>query len=722
MHRSLTLALLLAILAGGTGALLSVNTYLSALDEKNLALSLAPRGHLAAFAEGGGGGSPSGGSTSGGGGADSGQAANGGSTSGGSSSVGGSTGSNGPYSNGGGSGTTFNGGSTNNSTGGGGSNGSTGSTNGPYLNGGGSGTTFNGGPTPKTPEQQAATQQQYAKDLATYGEAAAQSRMKTISDSISNTARDFRDVFSGSPSTPPTPPNTTTIFKNSSYPPAPNTTTIYKTPAVPQNTTTIYKNSVEPNFTDYFNRPAPPATTPSVPASPFGPYGPQNPSEISPTGKPPTPGQITINRVGQSPISVNNKPVTAQDKPDRQDEFGAVRPNDRLHAGVDIDGQPGDKITMNVNGTVVRADNADPTGYGTTVDVRLPSGDVVRMTHLGSENVSVGQQVGPGDQIGTIGRTGVEDSSVPTHVHTEVIQGDVYTATGGKPGRAYDQDTLNATRVDPARVLTGAGSLVASNVPSGSPQGSQASTQTAGNTSPSKPATPTQPTQSPSTQTPPTQPAQGGQPTQNSNDTKPATDRPTTPSTGIVSSIANGISNVFTTTKDKVNDTIESCGLGCRISIGIRTLFGGGSTNTTDKPTGTGNGETTSPFPVVDTTPRISSSFSDTLSKLLTQIIVEGDEYLTTTGESAYRVRYFTTNTQYFDVEYYFGADIKKRYLYIAEYDTTRGDRPVREYVDIATNRSLDAMLVNGQLQNADVTARTYQQQYASLVYLLAPQ
>ncbi|MFM2381317.1 MAG: hypothetical protein RLZZ76_84, partial [Candidatus Parcubacteria bacterium] len=185
----------------------------------------------------------------------------------------------------------------------------------------------------------------------------------------------------------------------------------------------------------------------------------------NPTGGPSPRGEIELVKIVGSPLSVNGKPMLAQNKAGRNDEFGSDRPGDRIHAGVDIDGATGDVIAANRKGTVVRSDNSDPDGYGNTVDIKFDDGTVVRMSHLGLRSVEIGDSVEAGTKIGEIGRSGVESSAVPTHVHVETYSIEQYDNAGGRPRSVTNENALKATRLNPNTILNGdKDRLVAQNV------------------------------------------------------------------------------------------------------------------------------------------------------------------------------------------------------------------------------------------------------------------
>jgi len=95
--------------------------------------------------------------------------------------------------------------------------------------------------------------------------------------------------------------------------------------------------------------------------------------------------------------------------------YGEYRP----HTGIDLRGHTGDKVFVTGNGKVITADFSP--SYGNNVVVDHGFGYKTRYAHLHTILVYVGQQVQRGQQIGTIGNTGV---SVGPHLHYEVLYRD----------------------------------------------------------------------------------------------------------------------------------------------------------------------------------------------------------------------------------------------------------------------------------------------------------
>ncbi|MCL1892742.1 MAG: M23 family metallopeptidase [Holophagaceae bacterium] len=85
------------------------------------------------------------------------------------------------------------------------------------------------------------------------------------------------------------------------------------------------------------------------------------------------------------------------------------------HAGIDISNALGTPIQATANGTVIFAGQSG--NYGNTVIIRHSQEFETLYAHLHRINVSVGQEVGRGSVLGTMGSTG---RSTGTHLHYEV--------------------------------------------------------------------------------------------------------------------------------------------------------------------------------------------------------------------------------------------------------------------------------------------------------------
>ena len=87
----------------------------------------------------------------------------------------------------------------------------------------------------------------------------------------------------------------------------------------------------------------------------------------------------------------------------------------RLHAGIDISGYTGQAIVAVKSGVVIEAGSMG--GYGNATVIDHGGGIATLYAHQTSIGVGVGQRVGQGDVIGTVGCTG---SCTGPHLHFEV--------------------------------------------------------------------------------------------------------------------------------------------------------------------------------------------------------------------------------------------------------------------------------------------------------------
>jgi hypothetical protein len=94
--------------------------------------------------------------------------------------------------------------------------------------------------------------------------------------------------------------------------------------------------------------------------------------------------------------------------------FGDPRPG-HVHAGLDIDGETGDRIRAARGGHVTYA--GEMSGYGLTVDVQHADGFSTRYAHLSSFGVSTGDLVDLSSVVGRMGSTG---NSTGSHLHFEI--------------------------------------------------------------------------------------------------------------------------------------------------------------------------------------------------------------------------------------------------------------------------------------------------------------
>ena len=98
-----------------------------------------------------------------------------------------------------------------------------------------------------------------------------------------------------------------------------------------------------------------------------------------------------------------------------RDTFGAPRPGDRKHQGVDIFAPRGTPVLSTTRGIVSRL-GEDSLG-GTVVWVLGPAGDHHYYAHLDRvAELRTGQRIAAGDVLGTVGNTG-NARSTPPHLH-----------------------------------------------------------------------------------------------------------------------------------------------------------------------------------------------------------------------------------------------------------------------------------------------------------------
>jgi peptidoglycan LD-endopeptidase LytH len=103
-----------------------------------------------------------------------------------------------------------------------------------------------------------------------------------------------------------------------------------------------------------------------------------------------------------------------------RDTFGAPRPGDRKHQGVDIFAPLGTPVVSTTRGIVARI--GENSLGGTVVWVLGPGGDRHYYAHLNSvADIRTGQRVVPGDALGTVGITG-NARGTPPHLHYGVYR------------------------------------------------------------------------------------------------------------------------------------------------------------------------------------------------------------------------------------------------------------------------------------------------------------
>ena len=98
-----------------------------------------------------------------------------------------------------------------------------------------------------------------------------------------------------------------------------------------------------------------------------------------------------------------------------RDTFGAPRPGDRTHQGVDIFAPRGTPVVSTTRGIVARI--GENSLGGTVVWVLGPGGDRHYYAHLNSvADINTGQRVAPGHILGTVGTSG-NAGGTPPHLH-----------------------------------------------------------------------------------------------------------------------------------------------------------------------------------------------------------------------------------------------------------------------------------------------------------------
>ncbi len=114
--------------------------------------------------------------------------------------------------------------------------------------------------------------------------------------------------------------------------------------------------------------------------------------------------------------------------------FGERRSAHR-HPGVDIDGATGDEVVAAAAGRVIVAGPAPAgyAGYGTVVIIDHGEGVTSISAHLSRTVVKAGQEVEPGQRVGSVGTSGNVTGS---HLHFELRRGGVAVdPKGWLPGR-----------------------------------------------------------------------------------------------------------------------------------------------------------------------------------------------------------------------------------------------------------------------------------------------
>lgn len=128
-------------------------------------------------------------------------------------------------------------------------------------------------------------------------------------------------------------------------------------------------------------------------------------------------------------------------------QFGASRKGGRIHAGQDISGQKeGDPVLATMAGTVIEVGNGyrwqRGGGSSQTIGIQHKDGSKSRYVHV-MANVSQGQEVKTGQQIGTISPADIASSPDFPHLHFELY-------APGKSGAMDPRPYLNTAPKTPA--------------------------------------------------------------------------------------------------------------------------------------------------------------------------------------------------------------------------------------------------------------------------------
>lgn len=99
--------------------------------------------------------------------------------------------------------------------------------------------------------------------------------------------------------------------------------------------------------------------------------------------------------------------------------FHPILKRDKLHTGIDLDADPGDRVPALAAGVVTRAERAG--GYGLLVEVDHGGGYRTRYAHNSRLLVHPGDTVAAGQVLAEAGSTGL---STGVHVHLEVRRDD----------------------------------------------------------------------------------------------------------------------------------------------------------------------------------------------------------------------------------------------------------------------------------------------------------
>ncbi len=129
--------------------------------------------------------------------------------------------------------------------------------------------------------------------------------------------------------------------------------------------------------------------------------------------------------------------------------FHPILKSHRLHAGIDLAAHPGTPVYATGDG-IVRVASYNPagySGYGIVTIIDHGFGFQTLYAHMQKSTVRVGQRVKRGEQIGTVGSSGMSSGS---HLHYEITHGDrkvdpVYYFSGDLSPEEY-QEVLEQAR------------------------------------------------------------------------------------------------------------------------------------------------------------------------------------------------------------------------------------------------------------------------------------
>lgn len=128
------------------------------------------------------------------------------------------------------------------------------------------------------------------------------------------------------------------------------------------------------------------------------------------------------------PIGVGKYRVTSGEGKRKAFKTNSGKMSSSDHLGIDMAAPKGTRVGSAMQGVVVNAGWIN--GYGNTVVVRAPDGTFVQYAHLDKINVSAGQPISAGEQLGTVGSTG---NSTGNHLDLIVSRNGMAITRDGKP-------------------------------------------------------------------------------------------------------------------------------------------------------------------------------------------------------------------------------------------------------------------------------------------------